>query len=83
MLSILFFNMTMPLTLSFMHRVFEDKPGFAFGILMLALFLGTLPMMIWRNMSFSSHAGLTFLCGISLLMMLAVIEIMKKCGNKT
>lgn len=83
MISIMFFNMTMPLTLSLMHRTFENKPGFAFGILMLALFLGTLPTMLWKNMTFSSPVGLALLCGISLVMMLAVIAIMKKCGKKT
>lgn len=82
MISILCFNMTMPLTLSLMHRTFENRPGFAFGVLMLALFLGTLPSMLWKNQTFVSPAGLAFLCAASLALMLSVIAVMKKIGKK-
>lgn len=37
------FNMTMPITLYWMIRAFPQMPGFAFGCLTFALFLGFLP----------------------------------------
>ena len=42
-LAILLFNMTMPITLCAMVRVFNGAKGFAFGLLTFALFLGFLP----------------------------------------
>jgi len=42
-LSVFLFNMTMPLTLFAMARVFPGARGFAFGMLTFALFLGYLP----------------------------------------
>lgn len=42
-LAILFFNMTMPMTLWAMARLFPGAKGFAFGTLTFALFLGLLP----------------------------------------
>jgi len=41
--AILLFNMTMPITLCAMVRVFPGAKGFAFGLLTFALFLGFLP----------------------------------------
>ena len=38
-----FFNMTMPITLYWMVCIFPKMPGFAFGFLTFALFLGFLP----------------------------------------
>lgn len=51
-LSILLFNMTMPITLTLLASCWKKYPGFAFGILMLALFIGTLPELlgIWRSL---------------------------------
>ncbi len=43
LLSIFLFNMTMPLTLFAMVRLFRGARGFAFGTLTFALFLGYLP----------------------------------------
>lgn len=68
--SIFFFNMTMPLTLSRMFQMMPDKPGFAFGSLMFALFLGTLPTMLYNVMWMCSPMGLLTLCLISLAALL-------------
>ena len=43
-LALLFFNMTMPLTLYLMWNVMREQPGLAFGMLTFALFLGFLPV---------------------------------------
>lgn len=41
--ALFFFNMTMPITLYWMVCIFPKMPGFAFGLLTFALFLGFLP----------------------------------------
>lgn len=43
-LALLFFNMTMPLTLFLMWNEMREQPGLAFGVLTFALFLGFLPV---------------------------------------
>ena len=45
-LSILLFNRTMPLTLALLTAKWKNLPGFAFGILMLALFIGIIPALL-------------------------------------
>lgn len=44
LLALLFFNMTMPLTLYLMWKEMREQPGLAFGVLTFALFLGFLPV---------------------------------------
>ena len=43
LIALLFFNMTMPITLYLLFRNMSDMPGFAFGILTFGLFSGYLP----------------------------------------
>ena len=69
--SIFFFNMTMPLTLSRMTRQFRIAPGFAFGFLMFCLFIGILPTLIWDVRLMLSPAGLAVLCLVSLALLYA------------
>ena len=69
-LSVLFFNMTMPLTLMRMRLLFPKMPGFAFGILMFALFLGTLPTMVWKQDAMFFPSGLAILCIVSMIILL-------------
>ena len=44
LIALLFFNMTMPVTLYLLAMNMSDMPGFAFGILTFGLFLGYLPV---------------------------------------
>ncbi len=46
LLSIFLFNMTMPLTLFAMARIFPNARGFSFGCLTFALFLGCVPELL-------------------------------------
>lgn len=69
-ISIFFFNMTMPLTLSLLVNLMPRFSGFAFGLLMLALFLGTLPGMLLGLTRFATPAGLSFLCFLSMVVLL-------------
>lgn len=70
--SVLLFNMTMPVTLSLMAGCIPSYPGAAFGVLMFALFLGTLPSMVSGISVGASGAGLCILCIISLMLLYAV-----------
>lgn len=47
--ALLLFNMTMPITLYWMVCAFPKTPGFAFGFLTFALFLGFLPVYFGRQ----------------------------------
>ncbi|MBR3401266.1 MAG: hypothetical protein IKG67_03385 [Parasporobacterium sp.] len=76
-LSILLFNMTMPITLTLLTDLWRELPGFAFGVLMLALFLGTLPVMVWHVTWMSSPGGAFGLCMISLVLLLAAVRWME------
>lgn len=64
--SILLFNMTMPLTLSLIAEYWKAYPGFAFGILMMALFIGTLPDLVGDGLTLSMPALCVTAC-ISLI----------------
>ena len=77
-LSILLFNMTMPITLTLLTELWKELPGFAFGTLMMALFLGTLPSMVLHITWLASPAGLFCLCMISLILLLVTIYRMKR-----
>ncbi|MBQ9030532.1 MAG: hypothetical protein IJ106_03650 [Parasporobacterium sp.] len=80
-ISILLFNMTMPITLTLLTDLWKELPGFAFGVLMLALFLGTLPSMVWKVRWMSSAAGQLGLCILSLVLLLAAIYMKERSGE--
>ena len=75
-LSILLFNMTMPVTLTMLAALWKELPGFAFGVLMLALFLGTLPNMVWHISWLSTTFGTFVWCMVSLGLLLATSVLM-------
>ena len=51
--AVLLFNMTMPITLWLMAKVFPGAKGFAFGLLTFGLFLGFLPVYVGVNIPYS------------------------------
>ena len=69
-ISILLFNMTMPITLTLLAGLWKELPGFAFGTLMMALFLGTLPNMAFNISWFSGQTGQIALCIVSLFLLI-------------
>lgn len=69
--SIFFFNMTMPLTLSRMTAHLRPAPGFAFGFLMFCLFIGILPTLVFDIRFALSPAGLALLCLLSMALLYA------------
>ena len=68
-ISILLFNMTMPLTLTLIAKKWKGWPGFAFGILMLALFLGVVPALLISGFTLAYPV----LCGLSLLSLVLLL----------
>lgn len=68
-LMVFLFNMTMPITLLMIARMFPRAKGFSFGILMFALFLGVLPNSFQRGSSFFCPAGLLTIAWISMLLL--------------
>ena len=58
LLSVLLFNMTMPITLWAMAKAFPGAKGFSFGLLTFGLFLGFLPA--YSGVTFFSGAPWTF-----------------------
>lgn len=70
--AVFLFNMTMPLTLFAMARLFPGARGFAFGTLTFALFLGYLPTHLGLPVPFSGSTWRYAVeAGISLLLLIA------------
>ncbi len=68
-ISILLFNMTMPLTLTLIAGKWKRWPGFAFGILMVALFAGVVPALLLAGFSLPYP----WLCGLSILSLILLL----------
>ena len=67
--AVLFFNMTMPITLTALYRLMPKHPGFSFGLLTFALFLGFLPVYLGIIPSRSSPVLYAFLSLISMFLL--------------
>lgn len=52
LIGVAFFSMTMSLTLGILVSVLKEKPGLAFGLTTIGLFLGTVPIFFFRISSF-------------------------------
>lgn len=48
LIGVLFFSMTMSITLALLTSVLKNKPGIAFGLTTIGLFLGTLPIFFFK-----------------------------------
>lgn len=66
LVGVLFFSMTMAITLAVLVSCLKDTPGLAFGLTTIGLFLGTVPIFIFRITSFWLNAiviiVLTIIC---------------------
>lgn len=81
LISILLFNMTMPVTLVAIARIFCYARGFAFGILTFALFLGTLPTIGNSESVFFTPMGLCTLCILSSLLLAVGLKWERECED--
>lgn len=79
LLALLLFNMTMPLTLFAMARLFPGARGFAFGTLTFALFLGYLPTHLALPAPFEGQSWWYAVeAGISLILLIAALLACRK-----
>ena len=82
MIAILFFNMTMPITLTALSNMMNNNKGMAFGLLTFALFIGAIPVFLeWPNVVFTP-AGLCGITIISLIILYIGIKKYKKFEEK-
>lgn len=52
LIGVMFFSMTMAITLGILVSVLKEKPGLAFGLTTIGLFLGTVPIFFFKISSF-------------------------------
>ena len=75
LIGILMFSMTMPVTLAILVSVLKKKPGIAFGLTTIGLFLGFTPIFFYKITSTLYNCILiSFLTLISLIIALMVIK---------
>ena len=74
-LAILFFNMTMPITLTALSNLLFNNKGMAFGLLTVALFIGSIPVFFGYKDAVFSQVGL---CITSLVSAVALYVGIKK-----
>lgn len=77
-LAILFFNMTMPITLTALSNILNNNKGMAFGLLTFALFIGAVPVFWGYTKEIFTPAGL----GITTILSTIILYIGIKKYNK-
>jgi hypothetical protein len=74
LIGVMFFSMTMAITLGIVVSVLKEHPGFAFGFTTIGLFLGTAPIFFFKITSMAINIGMivamSLLCTIILLLIL-------------
>ncbi len=76
-LAVLCFNCTMPVTLFAAYKIVKGLPGFSFGLLTFALFLGLLPSYFGFSMPDSAAVFGVGACVLSLLLLLPGLHFAK------
>ncbi len=76
-MALFFFNMTMPVTLYMVVRRLRDYPGFSFGLLTLALFLGFLPSYFGMTSRFTGSVRGAAVSIASLILLLLAVFLLK------
>jgi len=74
-LAVLLFNMTMPLTLRALANRLPQAPGFAFGTLTFALFIGAFPMLLGLTQIVRPGWPLGLLALMSLILLLGALSL--------
>ena len=68
-IAILFFNMTMPITLTALSNILNNNKGLAFGLLTFALFIGAVPVFFGYTKTIFTPIGLLVITLISALIL--------------
>lgn len=80
LIGVMFFSMTMSITLAILTSVLKKTPGLAFGLTTIGLFLGTAPIFFIKISEISINIGLIVL--MSLLCTVILLKILDKEGTK-
>ncbi|MBR3511792.1 MAG: MFS transporter [Clostridia bacterium] len=84
-IAILFFNMTMPITLTALSNILNNGKGFAFGLLTFALFVGAMPAFFGDTSVVFNKIGLCIITLASMVILYIGIKLyenyMKKIEN--
>lgn len=72
--AILFFNMTMPITLTALSNILYNNKGMAFGLLTLALFIGSVPVFFGYTKTIFTPLGLFIITIISTIILYTGIK---------
>ena len=81
-LAILFFNMTMPITLTALSNILFNNKGMAFGLLTLALFIGAMPVFFGYTKVIFSPEGLFITTILSMIILYIGIKKYSKFMEK-
>ncbi len=82
-LAILLFNMTMPITLTALSNILDNNKGMAFGLLTLALFIGTVPIFFGMTDQLFTPIGLFGITIISaFILYIGIFKYMKFMEKK-
>ena len=73
-LAILFFNMTMPITLTALSNILFNNKGMAFGLLTFALFIGAVPVLLGYSSVLFNPVGLFVTTIVSALILVIGIK---------
>lgn len=81
-LAMLFFNMTMPITLTALSNILFNNKGMAFGLLTLALFIGAIPVFFGYTTAVFTPIGLLVITLISAIILYIGIQKYNKVMEK-
>ena len=81
-LAILFFNMTMPITLTALSNILFNNKGMAFGLLTLALFIGAVPVFFGFTQIIFTPVALFITTMLSMIVLYIGIKKYSECMEK-
>jgi FSR family fosmidomycin resistance protein-like MFS transporter len=73
-MAVLLFNMTMPITLWAMAKIFSAAKGFAFGLLSFGLFIGFVPLYLGIDVPPGASWAFALMAAVSLALLLAGLK---------
>lgn len=73
LIGVMFFSMTMSITLALLVSVLKNTPGLAFGLTTIGLFLGTIPIFFIKFMSTLSNCMIIIILSILCLIIMKLI----------
>lgn len=80
LVGVMFFSMTMSITLALLVSVLKNAPGLAFGFTTLGLFLGTAPIFFFKFTSMRSNC--VIISALTVLCLIALAVVLRKDGEK-